>query len=165
MLDLVHRDLAAIHKDNSRVRARARARARVRIRRCLVQASRPSTAYREKSSPRDTPLGFGVAACLVVAVKMRESPLRRTAWNAAGSPVKVTVLGVGLALVQDGLKRSWLTSRRRRSLMGGCIRPSPAELRAWLGFEPGLGFGLGSVWVRVRVRARVRVRVGLAPLQ
>ena len=45
----------------------------------MKEASRASTAYREKSSPRATPLGFGVAACLVVAVKMRESPLRNTA--------------------------------------------------------------------------------------
>ena len=44
----------------------------------MKETSRPSTAYREKSSPRAKPVGFGVAACLVVAVKMRESPLRKT---------------------------------------------------------------------------------------
>ena len=38
------------------------------------------------TSRRATLVGFGVTACLVVAVKMSVSPLRKTAWNAGGSP-------------------------------------------------------------------------------
>ena len=37
------------------------------------------------TSRRATFVGFGVAACLVVEVKISVSPLRRTAWNADGS--------------------------------------------------------------------------------
>ena len=38
------------------------------------------------TSRRATFVGFGVAACLVVEVKISVSPLRRTAWCADGSP-------------------------------------------------------------------------------
>ena len=41
------------------------------------------------TSRRATLVGFGVTACLVVAVKMSVSPLRRTARYAAGSPCDV----------------------------------------------------------------------------
>ena len=38
------------------------------------------------TSQRATFVGFGVAACLVVEVKISVSPLRMTAWNSDGSP-------------------------------------------------------------------------------
>ena len=42
------------------------------------------------NSRRATLVGFGVTACLVLAVKISVSPLRRTAWYADGSPREVS---------------------------------------------------------------------------
>ena len=44
------------------------------------------------TSRRATLVGFGVAACLVVEVKISVSPLRMTAWCADGSPRDVNMV-------------------------------------------------------------------------
>ena len=99
---------------------------------------------------RATLVGFGVAVCLVVPVKTRLSPLRRTTWCARRWPAVLTMATLYTTATlyiiidgytyygyaQDHLVRRWLALRRRRGREFSRIIPCPAEVRAPLEIKP-----------------------------